>query len=102
MEAIETKRFNLNNIDFDLLKNYVRKCEISGFYGINNYKKIQDAREFFYRWHLEQLCRKLSKVRPKESNWLTLNHPEIITLQAMFNRVDCAKETIILQKRFYL
>lgn len=95
------KVFVMTPDDFNLLKNYVQKCNSEGFYGINNFARMQQDREIFYKWHLEQITRKVLKRQEGAKRWLNLTFPEILTLQAMFRRVDCCKQMIDLQTRFY-
>lgn len=97
----DLKVFVMSPDDFNLLKSYVTKCNHEGFYGINNFRKIQNDREVFYRWHLDQMTRKVYKKQEGGKRWLNLTYPEILTLQAMFKRVDCDKEMLAMQHRFY-
>lgn len=95
------KIFVMTQGDFNLLRNYVIKCNNEGFVGINNFKRIQNDREIFYRWHLDLITKKIGKKQEGDRRWLNLTFPEILTLQAMFKRVDCCKEMIEIQRRFY-
>lgn len=99
-ESKDFKRYHFNDTDLAQFKQYLFVCEHTGFIGINNYRKIQDAREFFYRWHLTQLIKKVHKKRKGEI-WLQFTWPEIKTLHAMFQRVDCDLKMQEIQRRFH-
>jgi hypothetical protein len=89
-----------NGKEIDLLREYLNDCFNTGFFGVNNFKNIAEAREFFYYWHLKEVIAKVSKESKADTRYITLNLPEIKTIKAMFSRVDCCKEMIFLQDRF--
>lgn len=86
------------------LQQYVYRCNIEGFVGINNYQRFNPEREYMYRWHLNDFCFKISKKRFSDLTklqYVTIAITEIEkrTLYAMFNRVDCGPFMLELQKK---
>jgi hypothetical protein len=91
----------LDSKELKLLRGYIVDCDYNGFIGNNNYYRVNEMREFFYRWHLNCIKKKILKGAESNRRYITLTLPELKTLQAMFRRVDCCKDMITLQDRFY-
>lgn len=70
-------------------REFINDCQTKGFTGINNFVRINQMREFFFGWHLQELAVKLN--RPNRKGYLTVTSPEIETLKAMFQRVEADK-----------
>lgn len=100
-EPKTSRLFVLTPEETDRLRDYVTDCHYSGFTGINNYSRHNEVREFFYRWHLSELMKKFEKSRGAKMIFLTLTAPEVRTLHAMFQRVDCDEEVITIQRKFH-
>jgi hypothetical protein len=95
-----TQLFALTQEENELMLSYINDCQYLGFSGVNNYSRVNEIREFFYRWHLNELAKKFQKSRRGRMVFVTLSAPEVKTLQVMFQRVDCDQQTINLQVKF--
>lgn len=89
------------------LWNYLDKCRVYGFSGINNYKHHHPEREFMYTWHLSELAGKVLVLKLKYSQDMSTNQvslkvtlPEQRTMSVMFNRVEATPYMLQLQTRF--
>lgn len=105
--------FNPNPYPLKLDKNellylweYLTECMDKGFVQSNDYARWSHEREYFYAWHLKEVCHKvfyklLSMAHDHGSKRVTikLQDPERKTLSIMFNRVPCDPYLLNLQER---
>lgn len=98
---MKSKIFAFTPREFGLLKSYLEKSKYSAFAGVYNFNKIQPDREILFQWHLDQLIAKCKKSRAGDKMWIRFSFPELLTVKVIFKRVDCCKEMILVQEKFY-